>query len=236
MVWSRLSDTLYFFRQHGLSLLWLLVPVLLPTSLFINHRYHVVLGGDVEKAAADGLALGVQFFAGLLANILVMQYTLAAIGNDASGRSAPVWSEALARVPSLFVVQMVAGILIAMGLLLLILPGIWLMGVLMPAYVLVVAEKLPGLEAIRQAWFRFKPAAWQLAAALGVLVVGLLVCMTVLEGVERSLAAQGWPWAWVIGAVLDVVGLLLAQTVMILLVRFYDLEQSAHAQGNGPGA
>jgi hypothetical protein len=35
---------------------------------------------------------------------------------------------------------------------------------------------------------------------------------------------------------LDVAGLLLAQTVMILLVRFYDLERSAHAQGNGPGA
>ena len=52
MVWSRLSETLYFFRQHWLSLLRLLLPVLLPASLLINYRYHVVHAGDAEQAAA----------------------------------------------------------------------------------------------------------------------------------------------------------------------------------------
>lgn len=230
MVWSRLSEALYFFRQHWLPLLRLLLPVLLPASLLINYRYHAVYGGDAEKAASDGLAMGVQLLAGLLANALVARYTLIETGNQPSERSGQVWSEALARIPSLFVVQIVTGVLIFMGLLLLIVPGVWLMGVLMPAYVLVMAEQMSGIEAVKQAWSRFRPAAWQIAASLGALIAGLILCMGLLEWLEHLLVGQEWPWRWLAGALLDVAGLLLAQVVMILLVRFYDLERSAQKE------
>lgn len=230
MVWSRLSETLYFFRQHWLSLLRLLLPVLLPASLLINYRYHVVHAGNAEQAAADGLAMGVQLLAGLLANALVARYTLAETGNGALERPSQVWSDALARLPALFVVQIVTGVLIFMGLLLLIVPGIWLMGVLMPAYVLVMAEQVSGIEAVKQAWSRFRPAAWQIAASIGVLIAGLILCMGLLELLENLLAGKGAQWGWLAGALLDVAGLLLAQVVMILLVRFYDLERSARSE------
>lgn len=231
MVRSRLAESLYFFRQHWLPLLRLLAPVLLPASAFMNYRYYFIHAGEVEKAAADGLVMGVQLMAGLLANALVLQYTLTESGHAHEGRGAGAWSEALARVPSLFAVQILTGALIFMGLLLLVLPGMWLMGVLMPAYVLVVAEGLPGIEAIKQAWSRFRPGAWQIAAALTVLLAGLILCMGLLEVPERMLAGADVQWRWLTGMVVDVAGLLLAQIVMILLVRFYDLEKIGRADG-----
>ena len=230
MVWSRLSETLFFFRQHWQALLQLLLPVLLPTCLFISYRFHIIYGGEAEKAASDGLSLAAQLLAGLLANALVIRYALAETGYVAEERSGQVWSDAAARMPSLLLVQMVTGVLIFIGLLFLIVPGVWLIGVLMPAYVLVVAEQMPAIEAVKQAWVRFRSAAWQIAASFGVLVVGLFLLVGLLEMLKHVLAEQELQWHWLMSAALDLVGLLLAQSVMILLVRFYDLERSARGQ------
>ena len=87
-----------------------------------------------------------------MANALVIRYALAETGYVAEERSGQVWSDAAARMPSLLLVQMVTGVLIFIGLLFLIVPGVWLIGVLMPAYVLVVAEQMPAIEAVKQAW------------------------------------------------------------------------------------
>lgn len=231
MIRSRLAETLYFFRQHWLPLLRLLAPVLLPASALMNYRYYFIHAGDAEKAAADGVVMGVQLIAGLLANALVLRYTLTESGHAGEGRSGEDWGEVLSRLPSLFAVQILTGVLIFMGLLLLVLPGVWLMGVLMPAYVLVAAEGLPGMEAIKQAWSRFRPGAWQISAALAVLLAGLILCMGLLELPEQMLDGADIQWRWLTGVVVDVTSLLLAQTVMILLVRFYDLEKSGHAEG-----
>lgn len=231
MIRSRLAETLYFFRQHWLPLLRLLAPVLLPASALMNYRYYFIHAGDAEKAAADGVVMGTQLIAGLLANALVLRYTLTESGHAGEGRSGEGWGEVLSRLPSLFAVQILTGVLIFMGLLLLVLPGVWLMGVLMPAYVLVAAEGLPGMEAIKQAWSRFRPGAWQISAALAVLLAGLILCMGLLELPEQLLDGADIQWRWLTGVVVDVTSLLLAQTVMILLVRFYDLEKSGHAEG-----
>lgn len=227
MVWSRLSETLYFFRQHLLALLWLLLPVLVPVSLFLNHRFYVTQGGDPEKAMADGMAIGLQVVAGLYANVLVIRYTLSNLGDGPVPGYGRLWQEAWGRVPALFVAQVLAGLMVILGLMLFVLPGIWLSGVLMPAYVLVVAEHLSGIDALKSAWARFRPAAWQMAATLLALLLGLLTVMGSLALIEQGLEGQEVTLRWLTGAVLDVIGLLCAQTVSILLVRFYDLERNA---------
>ena len=86
------------------------------------------------------------------------------------------------------------------------------------------------LALLMQAWVRFRSAAWQIAASFGVLVVGLFLLVGLLEMLKHVLAEQELQWHWLMSAALDLVGLLLAQSVMILLVRFYDLERSARAQ------
>lgn len=231
MVWSRLSETFYFFRQHLLALLWLLLPVLLPVSLFLNHRFYVVQGADPEKAMADSVALGLQLVAGLCANALVIRYTLACLGNHPVPGFGKLWQEALARLPTLFFVQILVGLLVFAGLFLFIVPGVWLSGVLMPAFVLAVAEPASGGETLKAAWSRYRPGAWQISGSLGVLFLGLLVVMSGFEGIRQLLGEQDITVRWLTGSVLDVVGLMCAQTVMILLVRFYDLERSSRQEG-----
>lgn len=229
MVWSRLSETLFFFRQHLLALFWLLAPLLVPVSLFLNYRFHVVQDGDPEKAIGDGLALGLQVVAGVYANALVIRFTLAHLSSAPVPRYGQLWQEAMSRVPGLFVVQLLTGILVFAGLLLFILPGVWLLGVLMPAYVLVVAEPLSGVDALKAAWARFRPGAWPVAASLSVLLLGLLIVMGGFSALERLLMTQTVQIRWLAGSLLDVIGLLCTQTAVILLVRFYDLERTARS-------
>ncbi|MDP2227665.1 MAG: hypothetical protein Q8J78_09345 [Moraxellaceae bacterium] len=226
---NRVTEALYFFRQHWLALLLLLGPVLVPLSIFQNHRFHVLHGGDIEKAAADGLALGLQLFGGILANTLTILYCLHQLQPDAGpvSRSA-LWQQALPRVPGLFVVQILTGIAVFGGLMLLIVPGVWLIGVFMPAYVLVVAEHPSGLEALRRAWARFRPGAWMLAGSMGVMLSGLLLVLSGFAGLERGLAGEEAGLRWVLASLLDIAAMLCTQVVAILLVRFYDLERSAN--------
>lgn len=227
MIHSRLSETFFFFRQHWWSLSGLILPVLLPASLFINYRFYFLQGGDPGKAMEDSLAMLVQVLAGLYANALVIRYALVETGHLPASRDG---IGAVARyLPALFAVQIITGLSVFLGLLLLIVPGVWIMGVLMPAHVLVMAEQSTGLHAIQQAWRRFRPGAWQVAGALAVLMLVLMPLMLLFAGLEQMLTPQPVVLRWFAGTLLDVVGLVCAQMMLILLVRFYDLERSAHA-------
>lgn len=229
---ARVVETLYFFRQHWLALLWLLAPVLLPLSLFQNHRFYYTHGGAPEAAAGDGLALGIQLMGGLLANALTILYALqqvrpAEAETLLAGR--PLWHEALSRAPLLMLVQLLVAFAILGGLLFFIIPGIWLAGVFLPAYVLVTVERPSPLGAMQAAWERFRPGAWVLAGSMGLLLLGLLLALGLIGAVENALAGMGAAVGMAAGTVLDVAAMLLSQLVTILLVRFYDLERAANA-------
>lgn len=235
---ARVIEALFFFRQHWQALLWVLAPVLVPLSLFQNHRFYFVHAGSVELASKDGLALGVQLMGGLLANALTILYCLQQVRPAEAavllgGR--PLWQEALVRAPLLFLVQMLAAVAILGGLLFLVIPGIWLAGVFLPAYVLVTVERPSPLGAMQAAWERFRPGAWPLAGSLGLLLLGLLPALALIGALETSLAGLGSGPAWVLGSVLDVGAMLLTQLISILLVRFYDLERSANERPANDG-
>lgn len=83
---------------------------------------------------------------------------------------------------------------------------------------------------MRLAWARFRPAAWQIAGTLVVLITGLTLAMLVLAVVEKAVASQGLVMRWLAGTFADVAGLFLTQTIVILLVRFYDLEQGVQGR------
>lgn len=229
MIRSRLSETFYFFGQHWRSLLQVALPVLLPASLFINYRFYMVHKADPEVAMGDLLSLVVQILAGLYVNALVIGRTLEQSGIS-RGQPGSERADAADRLPALVVVQLLSGILVFLGLLLFIIPGIWLMGIFMPACVLVVAERASGVNAMRMAWARFRPAAWQIAGTLVVLITGLTLAMLVLAVVEQAVASQGLVMRWLAGTFADVAGLFLTQTIVILLVRFYDLEQGVQGR------
>lgn len=229
MIFQRLNEALYFFWHHLTDLLWRLAPVL-PLLALANYRFFAVHGGAAEKAAADPLLLLAQSAAGILATALAVRYALAVV-QQGDIRPGKLWRAALDRSLALLVVQLLSALAIVAGLFLLIIPGIYLMGVLLPAMVIVLAEDVSATAALQAAWARFRPQSW--AVALGVIILSLVlvVVLSGLEALGRLLA--GAPLAVQVGVVslLDLVGLLFSQLVGILLVRFYQLERQRAAEG-----
>lgn len=227
MIFQRLRETLHFFWQHLTDLLWRLVPVL-PLLALANYRFLVVHEADAQKAMGDPLMLFPQMLAGVLATGLTIRYALAVVSGGDRGLAA-LWGETVQRSLALVAVQMLAGLAIVAGFFLLIVPGIWLMGVLLPAYVIVMTEQVGALGALQAAWARFRPQTWGVAFCVITLALALIVVVSGLESLGRLLAGSPLAVQIVLVSSLDLVGLLFSQLIGILLVRYYELERIAAA-------
>lgn len=229
MIFQRLRETLHFFWHHLTDLLWRLAPVL-PLLALANYRFLVVHGADPKQAMGDPLMLLPQMAAGVLATGLTIRYALAVVSGGNRGLGA-LWSETVQRSLALVAVQVLAGLAVVAGLFLLIVPGIWLMGVLLPAYVIVMTEQVGALGALQAAWARFRPQTWGVAFCVITLALALFVVIAGLESLARLLAEAPLPLQVALVSGLDLVGLLFSQLIGIVLVRFYELEREAAAGG-----
>jgi hypothetical protein len=224
MIFQRLRETLYFFWHHLTPLLARLLPAL-PLLAWADYRFLSLHGGKPESALQDPLVLLPQMLAGLFATIVTIHYALAVVRKEAPTLG-ELWSQAMLRALPLAAVQILAGLLILGGLLLLIVPGIYLMGALLPAYVLAVQEEKGPLEALKASWERFRGQAWVISANLCALFLGLMLVLRGLESLGQLLAAEPLALRLAAESGLDLVGLLFSQMIGILLVRFYELEQA----------
>lgn len=224
MIFQRLNETLFFFWHHLTDLLWRLLP-LLALLLLANYRLFYLHAGDPEKVVGDPTFLIAQAAAGVLAMGLSLRFTLAVVLGSGETSAGRLWAAALDRSLALAAAQILIGLAVAAGLLLFVLPGIFLMGVLLPAFVIVVAEDMSALAALRAAWERFR-FQWG-GVALGVLLL-LPAIFCVLAGLDAlgKLLVDA-PLALRMGVVslLDLIGLLFSQPLGILLVRHYELER-----------
>lgn len=229
MFLRRLRETLQFFWQHLTELLWRLAPVALPFLLLSNYRLVLMHHGELEKALLDPLAMLPQMLAGVAATAFTIIYTLRlrAAGTEPAPSLALLWRDAARGLPALVVVQVLAGVAIVGGLLLLILPGIFLMGALMPAYVLAVQERQTPIAALKTSWARFKDQAWILGASIAFLLPGLLVVLSGLGALEQLLNDSPAGIRIVALSALDLVAMLFAQIPWILLVHYYAGEDKA---------
>lgn len=227
MIFQRLHETLYFFWHHLTDLLWRLLP-LLPLLALANYRFFYLHGGDPGKAVGDPVLLLLQTLAGVLATALAIRFTLAVVqqGDRSFGR---LWGDALNRSLALAAVQVLAGFAIVAGLFLMILPGVYLLGVLLPAYVIVMAEEASATAALQAAWARFRPQSWGVALGLITIFLGLFLVLAGLDALGRLLAGAPLGVQLVAVSLLDLVGLLFSQLVGILLVRVYELERQRAA-------
>lgn len=219
MVWQRLRATLGFFWQHMTLLLWGLLPVIWPLLLLADYRLLLVHGGRSEAAMTDLQLLLPQLLAGVLATAYSIRYT-ALIQAAAPAGFAACWQRAARTLPWLILVQMLAGVLIVAGFFLLILPGLFLMGCLLPAYVYVVERGLGPIAALKASWAAFRPQAWAVSAGLCLLLAVLLMVMSGLEALGQQLrAAPDFVRLLAISG-LDVVGILFAQLISIYLAHW----------------
>lgn len=229
MIFQRLNETLYFFWHHLTDLLWRLSP-LLPLLVLANYRQYYLHAGDPVKVVGDPTFLITQAVAGVLALGLSVRFTLAVARGDGGTGAAPLWAAALDRSLALAAAQILAGILITAGLLLFILPGLYLMGMLLPALVIVMAEDVPATVALRAAWTRFRHLWGGVTLGVLLLLPAILCVLAGLDALGQLLVNAPLALRVGAGSLLDLIGLLFAQPVGILLVRHYELERRGAAE------
>jgi hypothetical protein len=235
MVFQRLRETLYFFWQHLTPLLVRLLP-LLPLVAFANYRLRVVHNGDETAAMKDILLLAAELMASLVAMIITVRFTLAVVQKADSG-FLPTWRGVLPALFPLGAVQFLAGMVVIAGPLLMLVPGLqilglllvlpslWLLGALLPACVIVIQEQTGSIAALQAAWARFRPQAWAVSANLFALMLGLVVVLSGLQELGKLLETMPAALRVAADSGLELIGLLFSQMVAILLVRVYELEQ-----------
>ncbi len=220
MLFPQLRASLRFFWQYLTPLLVRLMPVLLPLLLAVNYRFFMQLGGDADKVMHDPVSLLLQMLAGLAGSALALVYAATELQG---GDTAPLalWRRALPRLPSLFLIQILAGTAIVLGLFALILPGLYLAGVLLPAYVLVVVEEQSAPAALHDAWLRFRARPWELTASFCFVLSGLLIVISGLESLQQLLGQVALPVRIAASTGLDLIAALFTQLVSILLVHVW---------------
>lgn len=231
--WQRLQESLYFFRQHWRMLAAILLPVVIPVMALKHYRIWSVLEGNMQAVQQDQLLFMAGQLLWLFTTAATILYVVAVTDNQPATASA-IRREAVLRIPGLFLVHVAVTFAVLGGLLLLVIPGLWLLGCLMPAYVLVVAEKQGIFDALQQSFQRFRPHAWQLLLTLltGVLLLlAVLSAFLLLSSLVVSLRDSASVALKVVtGTLMDAVVILCLQLVPVLLVRFYDLEREGRVQ------
>lgn len=227
---QRVQESLYFFRYHALTLFLILLPVLLPAMALKHYRIWSILGGDMAKVSDDGLLLVLELLVGLFATAVTILYALPIVRGQTAAAS-QVRQAAVLAMPRLLLVQVLVGVAIFGGLLLLVVPGLWLAGCLLPAYVLAVGQNLGVRESIRQSFAQFRPQAWQIILSVMLVTCLLVLVLLVVSAMLKGLSGLAVPVKIFLGTGLDSLALLATQLLPILLVRYYDLLMPAQNAG-----
>jgi hypothetical protein len=127
--------------------------------------------------------------------------------------------EAASRWPGLFVTSMVASLLVMLGVLMLLLPGIWLSVCLTPLYPVVLLERLAPVAAIRRSIALVRPVWIKVLAALVIGVLIMLICLfTVGVALALLMAPLGAANAPVVNAVSTTASLLVAALAQLFFM------------------
>jgi len=222
MLADRLTEVFRFWRFSLLSLLLVVLPF-----TFIGFGIQLALGAplhveeDVLLINWPTLALLALLYP-IASGALIAQ--LAAIQQGQAASLAQCAAASLRYAAILLFTYALLGSAVYIGLIALILPGIWLYTRLSQGPFIVMLEQQNAIEALRQSFARTEQHQWQIMIGIMVLA-GVILLVTLLSASLSQAVAGESPLA-------DVMHLLITAPVGILLdiliFRFYSL-QSAQA-------
>ena len=157
------------YRRNFVTVLTLALPVWIPCIFYEMWKANVPLA---EGTLASTLRQEVPVT--LLLSILATSAVYYYLGDETAGRPAGLKAAAKAGLEfwsRMFVTRFVVGVVLIVGFLLLVVPGIYLAVRLAVAEPLILAEEVAGLDAMRRSWDLTKGKFWRV---LGWLVVGSL--------------------------------------------------------------
>ena len=227
-----LSAAFNIYKANASQLILVVAVVVIPLSLiaalfsgvvFAPERIRVTDAGGVVVLDYAGRSLGIALLLGAigaLIAVLISAILQAAILRAATQATIgdPVDVEAsyrygLKRFGSVILVSLLVGLIVAVGFLLLVVPGIIFLVFLSLSIPVLIVEGRRGTEAMGRSWNLVKGHFWH---ALGVIVVVALI-VGIISGIIGGIGGNNWAVRWIFTAIAQILTVPFASLVSVLL-------------------
>ena len=227
-----LSSAFNIYKANASQLILIVAVVVVPLSLisalfsgvlFAPDKVRVTNAGGVVVFDYAGRGLGVGLLAGAigaLIAVLISAVMQAAILRAAAQATIgdPVDVEAsyrygLRRLWSVILVSILVGLVVAVGFILLVIPGIIFLVFLSVSIPALIVEGRRGTEAMGRSWNLVKGNFWH---AFGVIVVAALI-VGIISGIIGAIGGDNWAVRWIFTAIAQILTVPFASLVSVLL-------------------
>jgi hypothetical protein len=196
----------------------LIVAVVVVPLTFVSAV--IVQTGTTIVGLLVGAAIGIIIWAVLQAAIL-RGAAQATIGDPVDIDASYRWG--LARFGSVLLVALLVGIVVAVGFLLLIIPGFILLVFLSVSEPALIVENRRGTEAMSRSWNLVRGHFWH---ALVVILVAAIIT-GVIGGILSAIGGDNWFVAWIFTAIAQIITAPFTALVTVLL--YLDLRARSEA-------
>ena len=211
------SEAFRIYRENAANLLLIVAVVVVPLT-FVSAV--IVQTGTTIVGLLVGAAIGIIIWAILQAAIL-RGAAQATIGDPVDIEASYRWG--LARFGSVLLVALLVGIVVAVGFLLLIIPGFIFLVFLSVSEPALIVENRRGTEAMSRSWNLVRGQFWH---ALVVILVAAIIT-GVIGGILSAIGGDNWFVAWIFTAIAQIITAPFTALVTVLL--YLDLRARSEA-------
>jgi hypothetical protein len=211
------SEAFRIYRENAANLLLIVAFVVVPLT-FVSAV--IVQAGTTIVGLLVGAAIGIIIWAVLQAAIL-RGAAQATIGDPVDIEASYRWG--LARFGSVLLVALLVGIVVAVGFLLLIIPGFIFLVFLSVSEPALIVENRRGTEAMSRSWNLVRGQFWH---ALVVILVAAIIT-GVIGGILSAIGGDNWFVAWIFTAIAQIITAPFTALVTVLL--YLDLRARSEA-------
>jgi hypothetical protein len=227
-----LSAAFNIYKANASQLILIVAVVVVPLSLvsalfsgvvFAPDKVRVTNAGGVVVFDYAGRGLGVALLAGAigaLIAVLISAVLQAAILRAAAqatiGDAVDVeasYRYGLKRLWSVILVSILVGLVVAVGFILLVIPGIIFLVFLSVSIPVLIVEGRRGTEAMGRSWNLVKGNFWH---AFGVIVVAALI-VGIISGIIGAIGGDNWFVGWIFQAIAQIITAPFSAIVSVLL-------------------
>ena len=213
-----LSEAFRIYRENAGNLILIVAAVVVPLS-FISavavRLFDVTVAGAIIAAA-----IGVIIWA-ILQAAMLRGAAQATIGDPVDIEASYRWG--LNRFGSVLLVAVLVGIVVGVGFLLLIIPGIIFLVFLSVSEPSLIVENRRGTEAMSRSWNLVRGQFWH---ALAVILVAAIIA-GVIQGILGAIGGDNWFVRWIFTAIAQIITAPFTALVTVLL--YLDLRARTEA-------
>jgi len=220
-----LSAAFDIYKTNASKLIVIVAVVVVPLSLIgallgqaFAGNEEVVAGQTISDRSFGAFVLGAIVAAiigiiisAILQAAMLRAAALATIGDPVDVSESYRWG--LKRFGSVLLVAFLVGITVAVGFILLIIPGIIFLTLLSVSIPAVVIENRRGTDAMKRSWNLAKENFWHV---LGVIIVAAIIT-GIVGSILRSLGGDNWFGAWIFSAIAQILTAPFSALVSVLL-------------------